>query len=66
MQSLSLSGLAATRKSQPVFDLAASLVDMKARVSAIPVFTVANKDNEFVLVSGEVSCTCKREQLHSA
>ncbi len=47
--------MAAARRPQPVFDLAASMDEMKARVAAIPIFTVANKDNEFVLVSGEVS-----------
>lgn len=54
LQSLSLGGAAASRRPQPVFDLAISLPDIKARVASIPVYTVANKDNEFVLVSGEV------------
>lgn len=51
--SLSMGGLAAPRRPQPVFEVAASLPQMKARVASIPVFTVANKENEFVLVSGE-------------
>ncbi|KAL0040628.1 hypothetical protein WJX79_000007 [Trebouxia sp. C0005] len=51
--SLSLGGMAAARRPQPVFDLAASVDEMKARVATIPIYTVANKDNEFVLVSGE-------------
>ena len=49
-----MGGLAAPRRPQPVFEVAASLPQMKARVASIPVFTVANKENEFVLVSGEV------------
>ncbi len=58
--------MAAARRPQPVFDLAASVDEMKARVAAIPIFTVANKDNEFVLVSGEVSLHMQLEQFWSA
>lgn len=29
------------------------------RLAPIPVFTVANPKNEFVLVAGEVRCLCK-------
>ena len=43
---------AATRRPQPMFDLASSAADMKARVAGIPVYTVANKADEFVLVTG--------------
>lgn len=38
---------------QPVFDLAMPKDEVKARLSPIPVYTVANKKNEFVLVTGE-------------
>lgn len=42
----------ATRRPQPLFDLASSVAAMKARVAGIPVYTVANKADEFVLVTG--------------
>lgn len=35
-------------------DLAADAEDIKSRLANVPVYTVANKKNEFVLVSGEV------------
>ena len=41
-----------TRRPQPLFDIASSSADMKARVAGIPVYTVANKADEFVLVTG--------------
>lgn len=53
----------AARRPQPLFDIASSLTDMKARVAGIPVYTVANKADEFVLVTGgEVQSfvTCNR------
>jgi len=40
-----------------VADLAYNPEDIKARLSAVNVYTVANKKNEFVLVSGEVRQT---------
>lgn len=60
-QSMLLGG--ATRRPQPLFDIASSLSDMKARVAGIPVYTVANKADEFVLVTGGevssfVTCSC--------
>ena len=42
------------RQPQPVADLAYNPEDIKARLSAVNVYTVANKKKEFVLVSGEV------------
>ena len=42
----------ATRRPQPLFEIASSAADMKARVAGIPVYTVANKADEFVLVTG--------------
>lgn len=54
------------RRPQPLFDFASSLSDMKARVAGIPVYTVANKADEFVLVTGgEVQSfvTCSRTIL---
>lgn len=42
------------RQAQPVADLAADAEDIKSRLANVPVYTVANKKNEFVLVSGEV------------
>jgi len=60
-QSLSLGSLATAsrrrRQPQPVADLAYNPEDIKARLSAVNVYTVANKKNEFVLVSGEVRQT---------
>lgn len=51
MQSIS----AAALRKGPVFELAYSAIDIKARLAGVPVYTVAKKDNsEFVLVSGEV------------
>ena len=42
----------AIRRPQPLFDLASSVAAMKARVAGIPVYTVANKADEFILVTG--------------
>ena len=57
-QSLSLGSFAAAQRRrpppQPVAELAYNPEDIKARLSGVPVYTVANKKNEFVLVSGEV------------
>ncbi|CAD7703675.1 unnamed protein product [Ostreobium quekettii] len=41
------------RGPQPVFDLAMDPDELKARISTIPIYTVANNKNEFVLVSAE-------------
>ncbi|PNH01092.1 Protein TIC 22-like, chloroplastic [Tetrabaena socialis] len=38
---------------QPVLDLAMAKDEVKARLAPVPVFTVANPKNEFVLVAGE-------------
>lgn len=40
---------------QPLFDLGMPKDEVKARLAPIPVYTVANPKNEFVLVAGEVS-----------
>lgn len=40
---------------QPLFELGMAKEDVKARLAPIPVYTVANPKNEFVLVAGEVS-----------
>ena len=45
------------RRAQPVAELAADAEDIKSRLANVPVYTVANKKNEFVLVSGEVCPT---------
>jgi hypothetical protein len=58
LQALSLGSLAAApRRLQPqlVAEVAYNPEDIKARLSAVNVYTVANQKNEFVLVSGEVS-----------
>ncbi len=50
-----MTGRAARRhRAQPVAELAAEPQDIKSRLAGVPVYTVANKKNEFVLVSGEV------------
>jgi hypothetical protein len=55
LQSLSLGpGGSDRRKPQPICDLAYNPEEIKARLAGIPVYTVANKQNEFVLVAGEV------------
>ena len=55
-QSLSVGGALGGRKAQQLFELAYNPSEMRARLSGIPVYTVANKDSrEFVLVSGVVS-----------
>lgn len=38
---------------QPLFELSMAKEDVKARLAPIPVYTVANPKNEFVLVAGE-------------
>jgi hypothetical protein len=43
-----------TSRPQPIYDLAYNPEEIKARLSGVPVYTVANKQNEFVLVAGEV------------
>jgi hypothetical protein len=39
---------------QPLFELGMAKDEVKARLAPIPVYTVANPKNEFVLVAGEV------------
>ena len=71
-QALSLGSLAAAprrRQPQPVAEVAYNPEDIKARLSAVNVYTVANQKNEFVLVSGEVSlaataCLLPRQRAH--
>ena len=46
--------MTSTSRPQPIFDLAYNPEEIKARLSGVPVYTVANKQNEFVLVAGEV------------
>lgn len=57
MQSISLSQNSPVRRAgaQPLLDLAMAKDEVKARLSPVPVYTVANPKNEFVLVAGEVS-----------
>lgn len=40
---------------QPLLDLAMAKDEVKARLSPVPVYTVANPKNEFVLIAGDVS-----------
>ncbi len=54
LQSLSLGAATSTYRPQPICDLAYNPEEIKARLSGVPVYTVANKQNEFVLVAGEV------------
>ena len=44
---------------QPLHTLAMAKDEVKARLAPIPVYTVANPKNEFVLVAGEVSGYCR-------
>ena len=44
-------------------DLAADAEDIKSRLANVPVYTVANKKNEFVLVSGEVCSSALTLQI---
>jgi hypothetical protein len=39
-----------------VGELAMARDEVKARLAPVPVYTVANPKNEFVLVAGEVRC----------
>ncbi len=55
VQSISLGPPSSRKASQPLCDLAMAKDEVKARLAPIPVFTVANPKNEFVLVAGEVS-----------
>ena len=51
---MTLGGAARRSTAQPVCDLAYNPDEIKARLSGVPVYTVANKQNEFILVAGEV------------
>ncbi len=55
----------ATRGAMPLADLAMAKDEVKARLAPIPVFTVANPKNEFVLVAGEVGAAHILTDLHS-
>lgn len=58
LQSLSLCSPGITGKApQPVAELAMHPGEVAARLRGVTVYTVVNKKNEFVLVSGEVSST---------
>lgn len=48
------SGSQQSRGAQPLMELAMAKDEVKARLAPIPVYTVANPKNEFVLVAGEV------------
>lgn len=56
LQSITLAGAASSggRGAQPLGELAMAKDEVKARLAPIPVYTVANPKNEFVLVAGEV------------
>lgn len=54
MQSISLGGSPRRSSAQPICDVAYNPEEIKARLSGVPVYTVANKQNEFILVAGEV------------
>ena len=56
LQSMTVAGSSSSSSSKPqaLFDIAMSKEDVKARLAPIPVYTVANPKNEFVLVAGEV------------
>ncbi|PNW73271.1 hypothetical protein CHLRE_14g625750v5 [Chlamydomonas reinhardtii] len=51
LASIAMSG--AGPRPQPVMDLAMAKDEVKARLAPVPVYTVANPKNEFVLVAGE-------------
>ena len=48
---------------QPICDVAYNPEEIKARLSGVPVYTVANKQNEFILVAGEVGLHTPRPYL---
>lgn len=54
VQSISLGGSSRRSSAQPICDVAYNPEEIKARLSGVPVYTVANKQNEFILVAGEV------------
>ncbi|CAL5227100.1 g10006 [Coccomyxa viridis] len=51
--SISLGGSPRRSSAQPICDVAYNPEEIKARLSGVPVYTVANKQNEFILVAGE-------------
>lgn len=53
LQSLTLHGNSSGSAAQPIMELAMAKDEIKARLAPIPVYTVANPKNEFVLVAGE-------------
>lgn len=58
------SSLERSLTAQPLFELGMAKEDVKARLAPIPVYTVANPKNEFVLVAGEVSSAAQHQQYH--
>ena len=65
MQSVSLATSSAhprRHQPQPVADVAMIPTEVAARLASVPVYTVADKNNQFVLVTGEVRTDypCKR------
>ena len=63
MQSVSMGASRPSSKRNPLFQLASTVAGIRERVAGIPVYTVANKKNELVLVAGEVGqlfCNCKQ------
>ena len=54
LQSLSLAHLTPRATPQPIADVSMHPGEVAGRLRAITVYTVVNKKNEFVLVSGEV------------
>ena len=62
---MSLGSQGGSRTPQPLHELAMAKDEVKARLAPIPVFTVANPKNEFVLVAGEVSDAWLRD-FHAA
>jgi hypothetical protein len=58
LQSLSLAALGPSRRPNAIADVAYNPVEIKARLVGVNVYTVANKKNEFVLVSGIAGVSC--------
>lgn len=55
-------GASRPSKRNPLLDFAYSMTSMQERMAGIPVYTVANKSNELVLVAGEVFCNSTMHQ----
>ncbi|GMH43352.1 hypothetical protein BSKO_11274 [Bryopsis sp. KO-2023] len=52
---VAFASMSQSRGFQPLFDLAMGRDALKARLSSVPVYTVTNKKNEFVLLSSEMT-----------